>query len=80
MTIHFTTAKSVYADNTYAVFPATWTVPTEDAAYPDTGNVGTAVTDGSYSLTIPVKAGNKQVYISIIGTYSYYLDHIDVAF
>lgn len=80
VTIHFTTAKSVYADNTYAVFPATWTVPTEDAAYPDTGNVGTAVTDGSYSLTIPVKAGNKQVYISIIGTYSYYLDHIDVAF
>lgn len=80
VTIHFTTAKSVYVDNTYAVFPATWTVPTEDAAYPDTGNVGTAVTDGSYSLTIPVKAGNKQVYISIIGTYSYYLDHIDVAF
>lgn len=80
VTIHFTTAKSVYENNTYAVFPATWTVPTEDAAYPDTGNVGTAVTDGSYSLTIPVKAGNKQVYISIIGTYSYYLDHIDVAF
>ena len=80
VTIHFTTAKSVYANNTYAVFPATWTAPTADAAYPDTGNVGTAVTDGSYSLTIPVNAGNKQVYISIIGTYSYYLDHIDVAF
>ena len=47
---------------------------------PDTGNVGKAVTDGTQSLTIPVAAGNKQVYISIIGTYSYYLDHIDVAF
>lgn len=80
VTIHFTTKKSVYPDNTYCVFPATWTAPTADAAYPDTGNVGKAVTDGSQSLTIPVAAGNKQVYISIIGTYSYYLDHIDVAF
>lgn len=80
VTIHFTTAKSVYANNTYCVFPSTWTAPTEDAAYPETGNVGKAVTDGSYSLTIPVEAGNKQVYISIIGTYAYYLDHIDVAF
>ena len=80
VTIHFTTAKSVYANNTYCVFPSTWTVPTADAAYPEDGNVGKAVTDGSYSLTIPVDAGNKQVYISIIGTYAYYLDHIDVAF
>lgn len=80
VTIHFTTAKSVYANNTYAVFPATWTAPTADAAYPDTGNVGKAVTDGSYSLKIPVAEGNKQVFISIIGTYAYYLDHIDVEF
>ena len=80
VTIHFTSAKSVYSNNTYCVFPSTWTAPTADAAYPETGNVGKAVTDGSYSLTIPVEAGNKQVYISIIGTYSYYLDHIDVAF
>ena len=80
VTIHFTSAKSVYSNNTYCVFPSTWTAPTEDAAYPETGNVGKAVTDGSYSLTIPVEAGNKQVYISIIGTYAYYLDHIDVAF
>ena len=80
VTIHFTTKKSVYPDNTYCVFPATWTAPTAEDAYPDTGNVGKAVTDGSQSLTIPVAAGNKQVYISIIGTYSYYLDHIDVAF
>ena len=80
VTIHFTSEKSVYANNTYCVFPSTWTAPTADAAYPETGNVGKAVTDGSYSLTIPVEAGNKQVYISIIGTYAYYLDHIDVAF
>ena len=80
VTIHFTTAKSVYANNTYAVFPATWTAPTADAAYPDTGNVGKAVTDGSYSLKIPVAEGNKQVFISMIGTYAYYLDHIDVEF
>ncbi|MBQ6709789.1 MAG: BACON domain-containing protein [Bacteroidales bacterium] len=80
VTIHFTTAKSVYSGNTYCVFPSTWTAPTADAAYPEDGNVGKAVTDGSYSLTIPVDAGNKQVYISIIGTYAYYLDHIDVAF
>ena len=80
VTIHFTTAKSVYANNTYCVFPSTWTAPTADAAYPEDGNVGKAVTDGSYSLTIPVDAGNKQVYISIIGTYAYYLDHIDVGF
>lgn len=78
VTIHFTTAKSVYANNVYCAFPATWTAPTEDAQYPETGNVGKATTDGSYSLTIPVAAGNKQVYVSIIGTYSYYLDHIDV--
>lgn len=80
VTIHFTSAKSVYSDNTYCVFPSTWVVPTADAVYPEDGNVGKAVTDGSYSLTIPVDAGNKQVYVSIIGTYSYYLDHIDVAF
>ena len=80
VTIHFSTAKSVYADNVYCAFPSTWKAPTADAAYPDTGNVGKAVTDGTQSLTIPVAAGNKQVYISIIGTYSYYLDHIDVAF
>lgn len=80
VTIHFSEAKSVYANNVYCVFPATWTAPTADAAYPEDGNVGRAVTDGSHSLTIPVEAGNKQVYISIIGTYAYYLDHIDVAF
>lgn len=80
VTLHFSEAKSVYANNVYCVFPSTWTVPTADAAYPEDGNVGRAVTDSSYSLTIPVNAGNKQVYISIIGTYSYYLDHIDVAF
>ena len=78
VTIYFSEAKSVYANNTYCVFPATWTAPTEDAAYPETGNVGKAVTDGSYVLTIPVDPGNKQVSISIIGTYAYYLDHIDV--
>lgn len=80
VTIHFSEAKSVYDGNIYCVFPSTWTVPTEDAAYPEDGNVGKAVTDGSYSLKIPVDAGNKQVYISIIGTYAYYLDHIDVEF
>jgi hypothetical protein len=81
VTIHFTTAKSVYADNIYCAFPATWTAPTEDAAYTEDGNIGKAVTvKDSYSLTIPVAAGNKQVCISIIGTYSYYLDHIDVQF
>ena len=80
VTIHFSSAKSVYANNVYCVFPSTWTAPTADAAYPEDGNVGKAVTDGTSSLTIPVAAGNKQVYISIIGTYSYYLDHIDVEF
>lgn len=81
MTIHFSEAKSAYANNTYCAFPATWTAPAEDAAYPEDGNVGKAVTDGSYSLTIPVNAGNKQVCISITGgTYTYYLDHIDVEF
>lgn len=80
VTIHFTSSKSVYADNVYCVFPATWTAPTADAAYTEEGNVGKATTDGTYSLTIPVEAGNKQVCISIIGTYSYYLDHIDVEF
>lgn len=80
VTIHFTTAKQVYANNVYCVFPSTWTAPTADAVYPETGNVGKATTDGSQSLTIPVAAGNKQVYISIISTYAYYLDHIDVAF
>ena len=80
VTIHFSEAKTVYANNVYCAFPSTWTVPTADAAYPEDGNVGRAVTDGSYSLTIPVDAGNNQVYISIIGTYAYYLDHIDVAF
>ena len=80
VTIHFTTAQKVYANNVYCAFPSTWTAPTADAAYPETGNVGKATTDGSQSLTIPVAAGNKQVYISIIGTYAYYLDHIDVAF
>lgn len=80
VTIHFTSAKPVYPDNIYCVFPSTWTAPTADAVYPEDGNVGKAVTDGSSSLTIPVAAGNKQVYISIISSYSYYLDHIDVAF
>ena len=80
VTIHFTDKKSVYANNVYCAFPASWTVPTEDAAYPEDGNVGRAVTDGSYSVTIPVEDGNKQVYVSIIGTYSYYVDHIDVEF
>ena len=80
VTIHFTDKKSVYSDNIYCVFPSTWEVPTADAAYPEDGNVGKAVTDGSYSLTIPVNEGNKQVFISIIGTYAYYLDHIDVNF
>lgn len=81
VTIHFSTEKKVYSGNVYCAFPATWVAPTaEDVAYPETGNVGRAVTDGSQSLTIPVDAGNKQVCISIISTYSYYLDHIDVAF
>ena len=79
VTIHFSSAKPVYANNVYCVFPSTWTAPTADV-YPEDGNVGKAVTDGTSSLTIPVAAGNKQVYISIIGTYSYYLDHIDVEF
>ena len=80
VTLHFTDKKSVYADNVYCAFPSTWTAPTEDAAYPEDGNVGRAVTDGSYSVTIPVAEGNKQVFVSIIGTYAYYVDHIDVAF
>ena len=80
VTLHFTDKKSVYANNVYCAFPSTWTVPTADAAYPEDGNVGRAVTDGSYSITIPVAEGNKQVYVSIIGTYAYYVDHIDVAF
>ena len=80
VTIHFSTAKKVYSNNVYCVFPATWTAPTADAVYPETGNVGKAVTDGSYSLKIHVAEGNKQVFISIIGEYSYYLDHIDVEF
>lgn len=79
VTLHFTTAKAIYADNVYCVFPATWTAPTADAPYSEEGNVGKAVTvKDSYTLTIPVAAGNKQVSISIIGTYAYYLDHIDV--
>ena len=80
VTIHFTDKKDVYPNNVYCAFPATWTAPTEDAAYPEDGNVGKAVTDGTYSVTIPVAEGNKQVYVSIIGKYSYYVDHIDVAF
>ena len=82
VTIHFSAAKSVYADNVYCAFPATWTAPTADAAYPEDGNVGKAVTvKDSYSLTIPVAAGNKQVCISMTGgTFAYYLDHIDVQF
>jgi DNA/RNA endonuclease YhcR with UshA esterase domain len=80
VTLHFTDKKSVYANNVYCAFPSTWTAPTADAAYPEDGNVGRAVTDGSYSITIPVEEGNKQVYVSIIGTYAYYVDHIDVAF
>ena len=80
VTLHFTDKKSVYANNVYCAFPSTWTAPTADAAYPEDGNVGRAVTDGSYSITIPVAEGNKQVYVSIIGTYAYYVDHIDVAF
>ena len=79
VTLHFSSEKKVYADNVYCVFPASWTASTEDAAYSEDGNVGRAVTTAeSYTLTIPVEAGNKQVNISIIGTYSYYLDHIDV--
>ena len=80
VTLHFSEEKKVYADNIYCAFPSTWTAPTEDAAYPEDGNVGKAVTDGSYSVTIPVSAGNKQVNVSIIGTFSYYVDHIDVEF
>ena len=80
VTIHFSSAKPVYANNVYCVFPSTWTAPTSDDVYPEDGNVGKAVTDETSSLTIPVAAGNKQVYISIISTYSYYLDHIDVEF
>ena len=80
VTLHFSEAKSVYANNVFCVFPSTWTVPTADAAYPEDGNVGKATTDGSYSLTIPVNAGNKQVYISLIRTNAYYIDHIDVEF
>ena len=80
VTLHFTDKKSVYANNVYCAFPSTWSVPTADAAYPEDGNIGKAVTDGSYSITIPVAAGNKQVYVSIIGTYAYYVDHIDVEF
>lgn len=81
VTIHFSELKSVYENNTYCVFPSDWEAPTEDAAYPEDGNIGKAVTDGSYSLTIPVNEGHKQVCISIVlGTYAYYLDHIDVNF
>lgn len=82
VTIHFSTAKDVYEGNTYCVFPGTWVPDTvaNKVAYSANGNVGTAVTDGTYSLTITVNAGNKQVCISMIGAYSYYLDHIDVAF
>ena len=80
VTLHFSSAKDVYPDNIYCAFPATWVAPQEDAAYPEDGNVGRAVTDGSYSVTIPVNAGNKQVCVSLIRKASYYLDHIDVAF
>ena len=80
MTLHFTDKKSVYANNVYCSFPSTFTVPTADEAYPEDGNVGRAVTDGSYSVTIPVAEGNKQVYVSLIRTNAYYVDHIDVAF
>ena len=82
MTIHFSAAKSVYAKNTYCAFPATWTPTTEEnVPYLEDGNVGKALTDGSYSLTIPVDTGNKHVRIAMTGgTYAYYLDHIAVAF
>lgn len=82
VTLHFSIpTQNVKYSNPYAVFPSTWTVPTEDAAYPDTDNVGIVNSvSGESFVTIPVNAGNKQVYISIIGTYSYYLDHIDVEF
>ena len=81
VTIHFSEAKKVYANNVYCVFPSTWTAPTAaDVAYPEDGNVGKATTDESYSLTIPVAAGNKQVNISLIRASSYYIDHIDVEF
>ena len=80
VTLHFTDQKPVYSNNVYCAFPSTWTVPTADAAYPEDGNVGRAVTDGSYSVTIPVAEGNKQVYVSLIRTNAYYVDHIDVAF
>ena len=80
VTLYFTDKKQVYSGNIYCAFPSTWTVPTADAAYPEDGNVGRAVTDGSYSVTIPVAEGNKQVYVSLIRTNAYYVDHIDVAF
>ena len=80
VTLHFTDQKPVYSNNVYCAFPSTWTVPTADAVYPEDGNVGRAVTDGSYSVTIPVAEGNKQVYVSLIRTNAYYVDHIDVAF
>lgn len=81
VTLYFSEEKSVYADNVFCVFPSTWTAPTEkDKAYPEDGNVGRAVTDGTYTLKIPVNAGNKQVSISLIRTNAYYIDHIDVEF
>ena len=80
VTLYFTDKMQVYSGNIYCAFPSTWTVPTADAAYPEDGNVGRAVTDGSYSVTIPVAEGNKQVYVSLIRTNAYYVDHIDVAF
>lgn len=80
VTLYFVEGKNTYA-NTYCAFPSTWVAPSEDKAYAEDGNVGKAVSvAGEPSVTIPVEAGNKQVCVSIIGTHSYYLDHIDVNF
>lgn len=80
VTLYFAEGKNGYA-NTYCAFPSTWVAPSEDAAYAEDGNVGKAVSvAGEPSVTIPVEAGNKQVCLSVIGTFSYYLDHIDVNF
>ena len=80
VTLYFVEGKNGYA-NTYCAFPSTWVAPSEDAAYAEDGNVGKAVSvAGEPSVTIPVEAGNKQVCVSIIGKFAYYLDHIDVNF
>lgn len=79
VTINFSTEKNLYADNVYCAFPGNWTgYSVASGAYSEEGNVGKAVTDGSASITIPVANGNNQVVISLIGTYAYYVDSIDV--